>query len=212
MSRGWGRGYDGRMVRALVVLTFLAPQVASASLPIVNGTVDEGDPAVVAITYSRQAFCTGTLIGRRVVLTAAHCMNDGVDELPLEIFVGTVVQEGDFFPVVEVHVHPEYMQGSVAHDLAVLIVGDEVPIEPALLNDRELTDEMIGMDARIVGFGVTSVMANEGGVKYAGDSLLIEYDRATLTYGETAAQTCFGDSGGPVFLRRDEGELLDRKS
>jgi len=46
---------------------------AEISRSITNGTMDDGDPAVVALLFSGQAYCTGTVIAGRWVLTAAHC-------------------------------------------------------------------------------------------------------------------------------------------
>src|SRR5258708_32410350 len=53
---------------------------------ITNGTVDEGDSAVVALLASGQAYCTGTVVAERLVLTAAHCLQPPMS--PSEVYIG----------------------------------------------------------------------------------------------------------------------------
>ena len=52
-------------------------ELGDTSQEIIGGVVDNGNAAVVAFAENGSAFCTGTLIGRLTVLTAAHCV-DGV--------------------------------------------------------------------------------------------------------------------------------------
>src|SRR5262245_32648891 len=60
--------------------------VGSSSEPIVNGLATHGFPSVGNLLYgsvtapisddNQQPWCTGTLIGARTFLTAAHCVED----------------------------------------------------------------------------------------------------------------------------------------
>ncbi|MCC7111504.1 MAG: trypsin-like serine protease, partial [Deltaproteobacteria bacterium] len=48
-------------------------ELGALESPIVGGSiVKAGDDAVVALSFEGEPFCTGTLIGKRTVLTAAH--------------------------------------------------------------------------------------------------------------------------------------------
>src|SRR5688500_3278933 len=55
---------------------------------IVGGATTTAYPAVVAIAQGGQAFCTGTLIAPRTVLTADHCVTTGSG---LEVWFGSTV-------------------------------------------------------------------------------------------------------------------------
>ena len=58
--------------------------LGAAGSAIVGGAEDAEHPAVVALTFQGQAFCSGALIAPTVVLTAAHCLHeDFVGALPL---------------------------------------------------------------------------------------------------------------------------------
>ena len=51
--------------------------VGTLDTSVINGTVDNGDPAVVMLRASQGGYCTGTLVSPTVVVTAAHCV-DGI--------------------------------------------------------------------------------------------------------------------------------------
>ena len=55
------------------------PPPAIRRAPIVNGTTDSEHPAVGLLVLhltAGTAQCTGTLVGKHTVLTAAHCVED----------------------------------------------------------------------------------------------------------------------------------------
>src|SRR5688572_13209365 len=71
--------------RLLLLMIWLCACVTSSSGPpevrqhaLIGGMDDDRDPAVVLILVDMrdgtQELCTGTVIGRRTVLTAAHCL------------------------------------------------------------------------------------------------------------------------------------------
>src|SRR6185295_20195739 len=88
-----------RTLSALVVLLGACAPDPSIDVdvhraPIVNGMVDPGDPAVVALLDGGRAFCTGTLVSPHVVVTAAHCIDvslGGREPSTLQAFFGTTV-------------------------------------------------------------------------------------------------------------------------
>jgi hypothetical protein len=53
------------------------PEVEASTRAVTAGTADDGDDAVVALLMDGFAYCTGTAIAPRVVVTAAHCIHEG---------------------------------------------------------------------------------------------------------------------------------------
>ncbi|MFT5461071.1 MAG: secreted trypsin-like serine protease [Myxococcota bacterium] len=180
--------------------------------------------------FSAFTYCTGTLIAPDVVLTAAHCV---VDEFSLEItapdamgiYVGDDPEaDGAFhehaFAVVEVLPHPGYDPVSLDDDIALLRLADPVPDVvpvPWVGAANPLTEADIGPVVNFAGFGQTEV--GDSNVKLQVDGVIAGFGCAvlgcgyddpltTVSYDQAYGGACFGDSGGPLFIYRDDQPLV----
>lgn len=136
--------------------------------------------------------CTGTLIAKDVVLTAAHCFKD----LPPTTL--DVVANGAMVRVRGGAKHPEY-DGSFAHDVAVLFLERAVG-EPIALRRDAFPTSRIGEQLVIAGYGGVEAKQEVGTVR------LDAINADNLRVVPLPSMTCRGDSGGPLFAR--EGEAL----
>lgn len=190
--------------------------------PILGGTLaEEGEyPEVVLVeSYSPGGgafMCSGTLISRRVVLLAAHCLD--IDELTPErvtVRFGENRMSGATREVVELRLHPDWDADRIRNDIALLRLerdppADAVPV-PALPAALQVTDADRGTALLFVGFGVNSwgsdglkmwmhapldmVCTNLYGCHYA--------QQNTICIDQADTGICSGDSGGPAFIERE---------
>lgn len=144
-----------------------------------------------------QLLCTGTLVGPRVVLTAAHCLKRyppaGIDAV-----FGESLQ-GARHPIESGAIHPHYDPETFANDLAVLVLERDAPpgIRPARISSEPARLEET-TKLWWIGFGAASPMTRSVGARRTGTATVLESRPDRVSYsGEP--MTCQGDSGGPLF-------------
>jgi hypothetical protein len=184
-------------------------ELASNEAPITNGTPATGDPSVVALvrTGTRAAFCTGTLIAPRVVLTAAHCVQPGSTDT--QAFFGSdLAATGTFIDVVYVAQATGFDRGTLTNDVALLLLAGSSPEQPKPVSQRPFDPSFVGRTIRIVGFGAAGGANDTSMLKREGVATIAELDDTTFLFHPSPSQTCVGDSGGPAFSPIEGVEYL----
>ncbi len=188
-------------------------QVGERSQAIVNGALSESDDQVVALVYHGKQFCTGTVVSKRTVVTAAHCLPPHVD-VPLfgiEVFFGSDMASdtGTSLRVVDGLANPAWNFDLVAGDVGILALSEDAPVEPMPMAYLDISAAgMIGTEARAVGYGITEADGDGNGMRRTGMLMVDRYDASSLYLNPGPSATCNGDSGGALIFVQDGVEVL----
>ncbi|WP_455361455.1 S1 family peptidase [Streptomyces sp. SYSU K21746] len=167
---------------------------------------------------AKRQFCGGSLISGDAVLTAAHCVM-GAPAKQIEVTVGRTVlsnkRQGQLRGVKNIVVHPRYLKGDPAYDLAVLELAKPVTGIAPVKMPTAGTDALLrpGAQAKVIGWGNTDTEVPSFPDRLRGVEVpLLAHAECTATYpdynkavnicaGVEGKDSCQGDSGGPLFRK-----------
>ncbi len=202
----------------------LRPQIINGTV-VANASVYPFQVALVNKNNTGFAFCGGSIIAPRWVLTAAHCFFDGItfaqtsQAADVQVRSGVtdlaaVPLQGQSLDVTQIIRHPDY--AGFNNDMLLLKLAANAtatPIIPSGANETNLNSA--GTAARVIGWGrtsnggPTSTVLREVGQEIATDAACQVAWNATskMLCAKTPAgdnivrESCQGDSGGPLFTQ-----------
>ena len=202
------------LVPASAALAASPPETPATHTYIAGGAVGSVPGVVAVSTFSEN--CTGAVIAPKVVLTAAHCLNDVLDKGTIRILLDHTHQN---LGVSAYYTAPGYDSETHYDDAAVLILKSPSK-EPAL--QVVSSEPLPGTDAMITGYGQQTYTSAVTSVAYHANTTIqsfascqdswAAYGTALPTsdicaenapyYNDTVTK---GDSGGPLLVKSPAG-------
>jgi trypsin len=200
----------------LMVIFLKACSQEPARLDVIGGEPAVAPPFFVALHEAGQVspFCGGTLIGKNLAVTAAHCVSEVSGPIELWLGLSDLNDRPEPIRVEAVRKHPQYHNRRFQHDVALLFLERDDGHDTAPISVKGKADGPL----YLLGFGNTSrkghtypeqiqsAYVNEVPA-YECESLGGPYKFVIgqqICASSALSDSCDGDSGGPLLLK---GEL-----
>ncbi|MES2803257.1 MAG: trypsin-like serine protease [Bdellovibrionota bacterium] len=184
------------------------PSVAGPDVKIIEMN---SQPAIGRLIFKNEFRCSGTLIGKKIFLTASHCVdNIEKDDYVIDFPNSSVEQRK--FGATEVNVPDRFSYNTPldeGDDVAIVMLKDNPNIKPLKIYDQNFDAVKFPLQGFIFGYGKTndhepSEILLRGEMKFVGlrDHLNFGLSKgATLLYRPSPNYIRGGDSGGPMTVQ-----------
>ena len=225
------------------VLAGLLLPAAAAAAPGATASIVGGHPVTIeefpslvyieAVEGKHGFSCTGTVVAPRIILTAAHCV-ENVDKgtitpasayaLSTGVADPSKAEQANIFHIVATHVFPGFDPGLLHGDAAILVIDRPTSAPPlALAGAGDAALYAGGAQAQLTGWGLTKGNAKEQPANLQATTMLVQSSNSCrqkvkrfykpylpeaqvcLLAADRASGGCFGDSGGPAIAKRADG-------
>lgn len=174
--------------------------IGNREAAIVNGQITSGHPSVGRLQIGSSGLCTATLVGKKTVITASHCVHPG----SIHVFhLG-----GKVYPAAQALRYPQYNTTTHANDVALILLQTAPPVAPSAI---AITPPKVGLGVTLIGYGVTSEYAKDAGTKRIAHNTISQMDATRMVFlgsSGNEGNTCYGDSGGPAFATLKGHEVV----
>jgi secreted trypsin-like serine protease len=220
-----------------LILTFNFARALPSGARIFGGEIVEDKPGergklhyLALLTGVEDTICSGIFIKTNWVLTAAHCL---FDLESTRIFAGptTNFTSADEYRVVEISRHPEFEPKDLKNDIALLKVESVVSLAsdfPLLPSYPRIELEYDEDSCFAAGYGLSSAnpFIVDGHLYSVGMPIIdsdtcrthntklenfyatVEYEKLICAGEVGVADSCTGDSGGPLICLNKDGEEI----
>jgi trypsin len=222
-SRQFGRS-NSAILLAATIAAACGPRVSQNEQAVMKGTsaTIENWPGVVGLiglhpeTKEEAAFCSGSLIAPKIVLTAGHCLKtasvpDSVDPVKIRFNTSNLGSGGDDVTV------DKTVVVSDDFDLGLVFLTKDAPVSPIPLA-RSCGAATEGGKVTLTAYGTTSEsdMGTLNTVELTVAKLACtEFELGCASFGasgsylvSTPGGMCGGDSGGPLFVVNQYGKFV----
>ncbi|MDC0358877.1 trypsin-like serine protease [Oligoflexia bacterium] len=184
------------------VITKTPSGQASTETRIING-IEVTAPQLVQISvqYSdgTTGLCTGTVIGARAVLTAAHCVIEESfkENSTMSVQVGARTLKAKSVLIPD-HYRVDFDNQAIFNDIAVILTKDlGLPALPILVSKKVASEE------RVITYGFGLDEDGASGTLKSGETIIetvTENHLFAAEFNGEGTNSCGGDSGGPAIL------------
>lgn len=161
-----------------------------------------GEPAV---------FCSGTLIQKEWIVTAAHCIEGSRSYAGMELYAfwgPDVAGSGAriAIPWADSFEYDGYNPSAFTDDIGLVkLASPKLGTKLMVLGDAPPDETWVGTPLTFVGYGITSDGLSDSGTKRWTEIPLESWDDSNLLSFDADTNVCQGDSGGATLRETPEG-------